>query len=56
MSYGGNVAAAQQLGKMIAARAKEAGIDCVAFDRSGFKYHGRIKALADSVRENGIQF
>tara|TARA_A100001015_G_scaffold306361_1_gene400510 strand:- start:6762 stop:7124 length:363 start_codon:yes stop_codon:yes gene_type:complete len=55
-NYGGNIAAAQQLGKMIALRAKEAGIDSVAFDRSGFKYHGRIKALADSVRENGIQF
>ena len=53
---GGNVAAAAEVGKVIAERAKKAGITEVAFDRSGFKYHGRIKALADAARENGLQF
>jgi large subunit ribosomal protein L18 len=52
----GNVAAAAEVGKVIAERAKKAGITEVAFDRSGFKYHGRIKALADAARENGLQF
>jgi large subunit ribosomal protein L18 len=52
----GNVAAAAEVGKVIAERAKKAGITQVAFDRSGFKYHGRIKALADAARENGLQF
>ena len=52
----GNVAAAAAVGKYIAERAKAAGITEVAFDRSGFKYHGRIKALADAARENGLQF
>jgi len=51
----GNVAAAEAVGKSIAERAKAAGIEKVAFDRSGFKYHGRIKALADSAREAGLQ-
>ncbi len=51
----GNVAAAQAVGKAIAEKAKAAGIEQVAFDRSGFKYHGRIKALADSAREAGLQ-
>ena len=55
-SNGGNVSAAVMIGKMIAERAKKAGISRVAFDRSGFKYHGRIKALADSARENGMEF
>jgi len=52
----GNVAAASAVGKTIAEKAKQAGIETVAFDRSGFKYHGRIKALADAARENGLQF
>lgn len=52
----GNSSAAAAVGKFIAERAKAAGITEVAFDRSGFKYHGRIKALADAARENGLQF
>ncbi len=52
----GNVAAAVAVGKMVAERAKEAGITRVAFDRSGFRYHGRVKALADAARENGLDF
>jgi len=52
----GNVDAAIQVGKAIAEKAKAAGITKVAFDRSGFKYHGRIKALADSARESGLEF
>ena len=52
----GNSAAAATVGRMIAERAKGAGIERVAFDRSGFKYHGRVKALADAARENGLQF
>ena len=52
----GNVAAASVVGKVIAERAKAAGISAVAFDRSGFQYHGRIKALADAARENGLEF
>jgi large subunit ribosomal protein L18 len=52
----GNVAAAQAVGKAIAELAKKAGIERVAFDRSGFQYHGRIKALADAAREGGLQF
>ncbi|MFL9608461.1 50S ribosomal protein L18 [Methylobacillus sp. Pita2] len=53
---GGNVAAAAVVGKRIAEKAKAAGITTVAFDRSGYKYHGRIKALADAARENGLSF
>lgn len=53
---GGNVAAAAIIGKRIAAKAKEAGITKVAFDRSGLAYHGRVKALAESAREEGLQF
>jgi large subunit ribosomal protein L18 len=53
---GGNVAAATAVGKRIAERASEAGIKTVAFDRSGFRYHGRVKALADAARENGLEF
>jgi large subunit ribosomal protein L18 len=56
ISYPGNVTAAKSVGKVIAERAKASGIGAVAFDRSGFKYHGRIKALADAARENGLQF
>lgn len=52
----GNIEAAKTVGKAIAEQAKSAGIEQVAFDRSGFKYHGRIKALADAARENGLQF
>lgn len=52
---GGNVAAAQLIGKRIAEKAKGAGITRAAFDRSGFKYHGRVKALAEAARENGLQ-
>ncbi len=53
---GGNVAAAAAVGKRIAEKAKAAGIDTVAFDRSGFRYHGRVKALAEAAREAGLQF
>ena len=52
----GNIEAASRVGKLIAERAKEIGIESVAFDRSGYKYHGRIKALADAARENGLTF
>lgn len=52
----GNVAAAIAVGKAIAEKAKKAGIEKVAFDRSGFRYHGRVKALADAAREHGLQF
>jgi large subunit ribosomal protein L18 len=53
---GGNVAAAQTVGKLVAERALKAGVEQVAFDRSGFKYHGRVKALAEAARENGLKF
>ena len=53
---GGNVEAAAMIGKRIAEKAKTAGVTTVAFDRSGYKYHGRIKALADAARENGLSF
>lgn len=53
---GGNVAAAQAVGKAVAEAALEKGIKEVAFDRSGFIYHGRVKALADAAREAGLQF
>lgn len=53
---GGNVEAAAAIGKLIAEKAKKAGITTVAFDRSGYKYHGRIKALAEAARENGLSF
>jgi len=53
---GGNTAAASIIGKRIAERAKAAGVDKVAFDRSGFAYHGRVKALAEAAREAGLQF
>ena len=56
MSVTGGVSAASVIGKAIAERAKAAGISSVAFDRSGFKYHGRVKALADAARENGLEF
>ncbi len=53
---GGNVEAAAIVGARIAEKAKAAGIDTVAFDRSGFRYHGRVKALADAAREAGLKF
>jgi len=53
---GGSVAAAAVVGKLIAERAKAAGVETVAFDRAGFKYHGRVKALADAAREGGLKF
>jgi len=52
----GGAAAATVVGKMIAERARAAGVTRVAFDRSGFKYHGRVKALADAAREGGLEF
>ncbi|MGD8574464.1 MAG: 50S ribosomal protein L18 [Gammaproteobacteria bacterium] len=52
----GNIEAATAVGKAIAEKAKAAGVTEVAFDRSGFRYHGRVKALADAARENGLQF
>ena len=56
VANGGNIKAATVIGKRIAERAKEKGIDAVSFDRSGFKYHGRVKALADAAREAGLKF
>ncbi|MCK4870490.1 MAG: 50S ribosomal protein L18 [Gammaproteobacteria bacterium] len=53
---GGNVAAATVVGKQVAERAVKAGVKSVAFDRSGFRYHGRVKALADAAREAGLEF
>lgn len=52
----GNIDAATRIGKAIAERAIKAGVKQVAFDRSGFRYHGRVKALADAARENGLEF
>ncbi len=54
--YPGNTEAAAQVGKLIAERGKAAGVSRVAFDRSGFKYHGRMRALAEAARENGLEF
>lgn len=56
VNYGGNVDAATTVGRSIAEKAVAKGISEVAFDRSGFKYHGRVKALADAARENGLKF
>jgi large subunit ribosomal protein L18 len=53
---GGNVAGAKSIGKLVAERAKEAGIKAVVFDRGGYLYHGRVKALADAAREAGLDF
>ena len=56
MPNGGNVEAAAAVGKLVAERALAAGVEAVAFDRAGFKYHGRVKALADAARESGLKF
>lgn len=53
---GGNIEGARVVGKLVAERAKQAGIEAVQFDRGGFKYHGRIKGLADAAREAGLKF
>ena len=53
---GGNLAAAKSVGKLLAQRAKEKGLSKVVFDRGGYLYHGRVKALADAAREAGLQF
>src|SRR5947209_7679818 len=53
---GGNVAAAKTIGKLVAERAREKGIKTVVFDRGGYQYHGRVKALADAAREAGLEF
>jgi large subunit ribosomal protein L18 len=56
IKHGGNVEAAKLVGATVAERAKKAGVEKVAFDRSGFKYHGRVAALADAARAGGIDF
>jgi large subunit ribosomal protein L18 len=56
MKHGGNKTAATEIGKAIAAKAIEKGITQVAFDRNGYRYHGRVKALADAAREAGLKF
>jgi len=56
MGNGGNTKAASLVGKRIAEKAREKGIESVAFDRAGYKYHGRVKALADAAREAGLKF
>lgn len=56
VANGGNINAATLVGRRIAEKAKQAGIESVAFDRSGFRYHGRVKALADAAREGGLKF
>ena len=56
VKYGGNVQAAAAVGKRIAEKAKQLGIEAVAFDRGGYRYHGRVKALAEAAREYGLKF
>jgi len=56
IGYGGNIKAAVAIGRLIAERASAKGIENIAFDRAGFKYHGRVKALAESAREHGLKF
>ncbi|MCP4413770.1 MAG: 50S ribosomal protein L18 [Gammaproteobacteria bacterium] len=56
VKYSGNVDAAEAVGTLVAERALEAGVTKVAFDRSGYKYHGRVKALAEAARAKGLQF
>lgn len=56
IGYGGNCAAATMVGRVIAERTLQAGVSRVAFDRSGFKYHGRVRALAEAARDSGLEF
>ena len=56
LKYGGNIAAAKEVGKLIAKKALEQNVTQVVFDRGGYKYHGRVAALAQQVRENAVQF
>ncbi len=56
LKNGSNVEAAKKVGELVAKRAKEAGIQKIVFDRGGYLYHGRVKALADAARENGLEF
>ena len=56
VKYGGNIKAAAEIGRRIAEKAKQLGIETVAFDRSGYKFHGRVKALAEAAREAGLKF
>lgn len=56
LTYGGNESAARFVGRIVAERALEKGVERVAFDRSGFRYHGRVKALAEEARERGLKF
>ena len=56
LKHGGNVKAAEVVGQRIAEKAKAAGIESVAFDRGGYRYHGRVKALADAARAGGLKF
>ena len=56
LKHGGNQKAAEEVGKRIAAKAKDKGIEAVAFDRGGYRYHGRVKALADAARAGGLKF
>jgi len=56
LKNGGNIQAAAEIGKRIAERARKLGIEAVAFDRAGYKYHGRVKALADAARAAGLKF
>lgn len=56
VGYGGNVSAARRVGQVVAERALKAGVEQVAFDRSGFRYHGRVRVLAEEAREKGLKF